>query len=271
MVQEQVDGLEKRLCATEAEADVLVRTTAATLVAVKGYKKAIQEGDLREMRKALEVVERNITTLKQQSVNAREAWDFEEEKYLASAEFRSELVELAKLVSLEIFEQDERLYCYPSTVRVLPSELAVLIDKKKERKIRPSLLIKNLKELQNKPVRFKPEVFLEILFSAYSKAVAMRRGESFTAGIVIALSDIYDLLTPLPGQSTDYSRRDLAIDIYSLDRSGLTKTKDGFTASFPASTGTKSSDRTITVITPTGQEKKYYGIAFSAAESQLWP
>jgi hypothetical protein len=80
---------------------------------------------------------------------------------------------------------------------------------------------------------------------------------------VIPLSRLYALLTPLPGQSKEYTRHEFARDIYSLDQSGVTTTKEGNRVSLPASTGTKSAEDTIAVITRTGETKKYYGIAFS--------
>jgi hypothetical protein len=76
---------------------------------------------------------------------------------------------------------------------------------------------------------------------------------------------VYELLTLLPGQAREYSGHEFARDIYLLDRSGLTETRDGFVVSFPASTGTKSAGGRITAITENGQERRYWGIAFTRA------
>jgi hypothetical protein len=145
----------------------------------------------------------------------------------------------------------------------LPGERSILIDKVRERRLRPSVLVKHLKDLQSKPSRFKPEAFLESLVSAYEIIVAPRGKELMNTGIVIKLRDIYDLLTLLPGQSKEYSTQEFARDIYLLDQSRVTRTKKGLIAAFPASTGTRSNTGTITVITQDGYVKKYYGISFA--------
>jgi len=40
--------------------------------------------------------------------------------------------------------------------------------------------------------------------------------------------------------ASEYSRSDLTRDIFTLDRSGVDRTKGGFRVSLPASTGTRS-------------------------------
>jgi hypothetical protein len=149
---------------------------------------------------------------------------------------------------------------------VLPNERAVLVDKKRERRLRPSVLVAHLQELQKKPQRFRSEAFLEALFNAYSTVVdataGRRKDDLVGQGTVVRLLDIYNLLTLLPGQSRDYSRQEFARDVYLLDQSGVRTTRRGFTVSFPASTGTRSQANVLRVITQSGQEKTYFGIAF---------
>src|SRR5437762_14062541 len=94
-----------------------------------------------------------------------------------------------------MFEQDDQLYCYPSLVRVLPAERAVLIDRTRERRLRPSVLMAHLRDLQGRPPKFRPEVFLESLLKAYN-VLSARSGRGGAQRLV----DVYDLLTLLPGQ-----------------------------------------------------------------------
>jgi hypothetical protein len=140
----------------------------------------------------------------------------------------------------------------------MPNEQHVTIDKAKERRLRPSLLAENLKKNQERPPRFKPNPFLECLYEAFERLNTMHKGMRG----VIKLLDIYKLITLLPGQSNEYTKAEFVRDIYLLDQSGVTKTKDGAIVSFPASTGTKSLTSTISVITKQGHEKIYYGISF---------
>ncbi len=256
-------SLEKALARTEADADAALKAATAAVSSLKKFRAAAQTGNLRELRRTIDVAGQAISALRQQFSNAKEGWNFDEEAYLSGRDFLSEILETAGQMGVKVFEQDDRLYCYPFLVRILPNERAISIDKKRERRLRPSVLVNHLRELQNKPVRFRPEVFLESLYNAYSVAVATRPKYLVNTRVVVPLLEVYNLLTLLPGQSKEYSRQEFARDIYLLDQSRVVKTRKGLVVSFPASTGTKSSTSTITVITQNGQEKKYYGISFA--------
>jgi hypothetical protein len=62
---------------------------------------------------------------------------------------------------------------------------------------------------------------------------------------------------------------DFSRDVYLLDKSGVPMTKDGARVSFPASTGTRTPHASLSVVTETGEQVRYYGISFlrSANES----
>ena len=255
--------LEKALTKTEADVEATLKAAASVVSSLKKFRLAVQTGNLRELRKTIESAEQAIAALKQQFTNTKEGWNFEVETYIASRAFPEELLEVAKSLGVKIFELDERLYCYPFLIRLLPNELAVQIDKAKEKRLRPSTLVNHLKAQQNKPVRFKPEAFLESLFSAYETLVEKKYGKNQNGkGKVITLLEIYKLLTLLPGQAKEYSPLEFARDVYLLDQSGVATTKKGFVLRLPASTGTKTARNALRVITQEGQEKKYYGISF---------
>ncbi len=260
-----VDRLEKALAKTEADADAALKAATAAVGALKKFRAVVRLGNLRELRKTIEAADKATTTLRQQFVNAKEGWDFDEDAYLSSGDFQKELLETARQSAVNIFEQDERLYCYPLLIRLLPGERSILVDKAKERRLRPSVLVAHLKELQNKPVRFKAEAFLECLFSAYSQLVAARGTDLLGTGHVIKLRDVYRLLTLLPDQSREYPLPEFGRDVYLLHERGITRTNGGQIVSFHASTATRSPGATITVITQDGREKKYYGICFTQA------
>ena len=252
--------LEKALAKTEADADAALKAATVAVSTLKKFRIAAQTGNLRDLQKTIETADQAITALRQQFTNAKEDWNFDEETYLSNKSFTSEILESAEQAGLKIFEQDDRLYCYPFLIRILPGERSILIDKVRERRLRPSVLVKHLKDLQSKPSRFKPEAFLESLFSAYEIIVAPRGKEMINTGIVIKLRDIYDLLTLLPGQSKEYSTQEFARDIYLLDQSGVTRTKKGLIVAFHFN---RPQAGTITVITQHGDVKKYFGISFA--------
>jgi hypothetical protein len=255
--------LEAALRRTESDAEASLKAAAAATKSLKHLRSVVRDGNLRELKAALVAVEQVTGALQQQVVATREGWDFDEGTYLASGAYTRELLETAERLQLSIFEQDERLYCYPSLVRLLPAERTLLIDRLRERRLRPSVVVEHLRTLHERPPRFKPADFLATLFNAY-RVLAQRHGSgALERGPVERLAQVYELLTLLPGQSREYSRQEFARDLYLLDRSGVTRTRDRFVVSFPASTGTKSSSGLITAITETGQERQYWGIAFT--------
>jgi hypothetical protein len=259
--------LEEALSRTEADASAVLRAATAVAGAAKRFRTAAQAGHLRDLRPAIGAVEQAIAGLGDAVARAKRGWDFDEDAYFAGKAFLRELLETAARMDVRLYEQDDRLYSYPSLVRILPSERAVLIDKTRERRLRPSVLVGHLRDLQKRPARFRPEAFLEALFTAYETLVAAR-GQALPSqpgsqGPVVRLLDLYALLTLLPGQSRDYSRHEFARDVYLLDQSGVTTTRRGYRAGFPASTGTRAPANTVRVITQSGQEKVYYGITFA--------
>jgi len=163
-----------------------------------------------------------------------------------------------------VFERDERIYCYPVLVRVAPGDRAIFVDRARERRIRPSVLIRHLRAIQGRPPRFRPEAFLESLAAAYGHLARRNSPDNPDAGQPERLIDVYELLTLMPGAARDYSRQEFARDLYLLDRGGVTTTRRGLRVSFPASTGARSAGSALRVVTEGGQEKVYYSIAFAA-------
>jgi hypothetical protein len=254
---------EAALHRTETDADASLKAAAAVSKALKHFRSVVHDGNLREMQAALMAVDETLAALQQQVTATQAGWRFDEASYFASGAYTRELLETAEQMQLAMFEQDERLYCYPSLVRVLPSERTLLINRTRERRLRPSLVVEHLRALHERPTRFKSGDFLTTLFNAYRVLVQRRGPGALERGPVEQLVEVYELLTLLPGQSREYSRQEFARDIYLLDRSGVTSTRDGFVMSLPASTGTKSGRGVITAITESGQERRYWGIAFS--------
>ncbi|HMQ28142.1 MAG TPA: hypothetical protein PKA98_19290, partial [Acidimicrobiales bacterium] len=93
---------------------------------------------------------------------------------------------------------------------------------------------------------------------------AARRGTR--PGATVKLADVYRVLTVLPGSARDYSKPEFARDLYLLDQSGVTTTRDGRVLSLPASALTRGSG-VLTTVTRGGQEKVYAGISFAEVGS----
>jgi hypothetical protein len=257
--------LEMALQDTEAGADAALQSAVAASRSLKRLRSLVHDGNLRDLRSAMTAAEESVDALQRQVARTIGGWNFDEATYLSSGAYTAELLQTAARTGLAIFEQDDRLYCYPSLLRVLTAERSLLIDRTRERRLRPSEVVGRLRALQDQPPRFRPEAFLESLFKAY-RALAQRHGSGgLDRAPVERLDRVYDLLTLLPGQAREYSSHEFARDIYLLDRSGITQTRDGYVVSFPASTGTRSASGVIRAIAENGQERRYWGIAFTRA------
>jgi hypothetical protein len=264
MAETRADSLEDALRQAEADADAAIKAASNVVNTLKRYRKAAQQGQIRELRTATEGAKRTLQTLDQEVANLAESWEFDEESYLQSGEYLNELIAQANDNDLSISLQDGRIFCYPAILRMLPGERAVQIDKQRERRIRPSVLVRLLRDLQKRPPRFRATDFLSSLHDAYKIEVDRRPGRLFP-GASVPLNDLYELLTLMPGATREYSRQEFTRDVYLLDQSGETTTKSGERLEFHASTGTKLRRGTLTIITPSGQEKRYYAVAFAPA------
>jgi hypothetical protein len=256
-------NLEQALEDIERSADGAVRAAATALADAKRVKAAAASGDLRALRQSLDSAVRLADLAADASRDLQKRWTFDEQEYFTSGGYTAEVLAVAGEQGLSAFESDDRILSYPAIVSLSASDTAVLIDKRKDRKVRPSVLVRTLKALQAKPPKFKPEAYLEALAAAYDLVVPLRH---VSPGATVKLADIYTVLTVLPGSARDYSRQELARDLYLLDQSGLTRVKDGRELQLPASALTRGSG-VLRTVTRSGQEKVYAGISFTGGRT----
>lgn len=255
------ETFEATFATTEREVDAALRTAMATARELKRALAAARTGQVRELRKALSAAQTTASGLAGDIDALAGNFKFDEQVYLSSGAYAKELLAEAQARGLTIVEEDERLLCYPSLVRVLPNDAAVEIDKVRDRRLRPSVLVATLARAQERGARFKAETFLDSLRSGY-ELVAASRGRQPDA--VIRLVDIWSVLTMLPGQRGQYSKQEFARDLYLLDQSGVTSTpRSARELRWSASTGTKGSGTLVTVAR-NGQQQRYWGVSFTA-------
>lgn len=264
MNEEAQHPFEAALARTERDAEAALKMAGRVVAALKGLQKAAQQGEIRKLRAAPDAIRQGVAALDTEVARLVTGWDFDEERYLREGGYVEELLDEARRQGLRISLQDDRLYCYPMLITVSPADRALKIDKKLERRLRPAALVRVLRERQQQQPRFRPGPFLEALRAAYALAVARERARRF--GSVVPLRELYDLLTLFPGMAREYSLPEFTRDIYLLDQSGENVTRDGSTAEFHASTGTKSERGVLSLVTQTGAEKRYFGITFSGRE-----
>lgn len=258
---EQANGIEQALERAERDADAALKAANRLLKGLRQLKHAAQQGDVRRLRGGADTLRQSIDTLQQAVDVAANSWAFDEESYLRDGGYAAELLRRARAANLQITEQDDRLYAYPLLITMDPGRRAVLIDRKPERHIRPSALVENVRARQQQPPRFKPARFIEALYTAYSAARAMSGRDE---GAMIRLTDVYAMLTIMPGSSSDYSRAEFTRDVHLLDISGENTTRRGAVVTFDASTGTRGGQGVLSIVTRNGAEKRYYGVSFTS-------
>lgn len=253
--------LEAALSATQDGAVGTLKAAAGVTRELRKAKAAAAGGQVRELRRALDAAAGLAAELADAVTEVRASYDIDEAAYLASGDYAKELLAAAAERGVAMFEEDERLLCYPSLVRVLPADSVIEIDRRRERRLRPSVVAGLLAAAQQRPPRSRPEPFLESLASGYELVVA-RAGKKPDA--VARLADIWTVLTLLPGQGKDYTRPEFARDLYLLDQSAVRQTKGGRALRWHASSGTRTAG-VLTTVARTGQQQRYWGVSFT------WP
>jgi hypothetical protein len=185
-----------------------------------------------------------------------DAWGFDAATYMSDGRYLADLQAAAADQDLALFERDGRLYCFPLLLRIDAGQSAVRVGRKIERRIRPSELVRLLTKAQKSPQRFREQAFLELLWRAYRRLVGRDGAE---AGRVIALIDIHETLTLLPG--SDYPAAEFARDLLLLDRQPDLTTRSGERFEFPHGTTTKGI-KPLIVYDERGAQRTYYGVRF---------
>ncbi|GAC1542066.1 MAG: hypothetical protein NVS3B12_29910 [Acidimicrobiales bacterium] len=253
------ETMEDGLDALETDIDLAIKAVSAVARELKKAKAAAAGGTVRDLRRLLDSAGSLVDEAAEAVSTAERDWDFDATEYLSSGRWAKEVIAAASARGLSVAESDERLVCYPSLLKVLPTDAAIEIDRRRERRLRPSVVVEALAAAQGRPARFRPEPFLEALEDAYGWVV--QRGGERTWGSVVRLVDVWSVLTLLPGAARDYTRPEFARDLYLLDQSGKTAARSGRTLRFAASTGTKSAG-VLTTVTADGRPVNYWGVAF---------
>lgn len=261
------DGvLESALAAAQAAAQACLLTHAGLLRQLRRAQTSARDGELREHRRSVAAARGQWDRLGADLAGLEAAYDVDETGYLAGGGFVAELLDLAHRNGVVIVadpDAADRLQSYPSVVRVVPADTAVEIDKRRERRLRPSVLVARLAKAQQQPARGRSAPFLEALAAGYD-LVVVREGRE--PGAVVRLDAIWGVLTLLPGSRADYGRPEFTRDLYRLDQSRTLRTNSGRQLRFAASTGTRGAG-VLTTVAQGGHQQRYWGVAFVAGRT----
>lgn len=258
----QQDGLEAALAVTQDRVEQAQRAAGAAVRDLKKARSAAAAGQVRDLRRALAAAAEAAGALEKAATDAAASYSFDEVEHLASGAYARELLATAEQAGLGMVEDDDRLLCYPSLVRILPADAALDVDRRRDRRIRPSVVVELLAAAQGRPLKGKPAALLESLVTVY-ELLAARESR---ADPVLRLDALWQVLTVLPGAARDYSKAEFARDLYLLDQSGLVRTRSGRFLRFHASSGTRGAG-VLTTVAKTGQQQRYWGVSFGPAAS----
>lgn len=254
--------LETALASTEADARAALKAADFALRNLKRLVASATSGDIAALERGISESDSAIQALREQFRNTLEGWTFETQAYAESGGLSDELVATATAGGLDVHEQDGRIFSYPVLVRVLPGERAVLLDKVKLRQIRPSVVVARLARLKNQPSRFRPEAFVSVLREVYELRLRME-GKTHVEGDgpPVRLIRLYELLTLFPGSEKEYSKADFARDLYLLDRSGTTHTRDR-KVEIGLHPSTRAGETSLQIIGEDGRARDYFAASF---------
>jgi hypothetical protein len=252
--------LESALAATAERVAVALRSSAGVTRELKRANATAATGSIRELRRALDAAVTASRELATAAQEAQEAYQLNESDYMASGGYAKELLAEAAAQGVGMYEEDERLLCYPSLIRLLAADAVIEVDRRRDKRLRPSVVIAALAAAQGRPPRFKADAFMESLLAAY-ELLAAREAKPDP---VLRLDAIWGVLTLLPGQSRDYTRPEFARDLYLLDQSPVSTSKSGRSLRWHASSGTRGAG-VLTTVAKSGQQQRYWGASFTAA------
>ena len=261
MTDNTIEGQIARLDQALAESE---KQAAAALTRIKGLRKRVTQGDLSPVDGQFDQLAQQVEQLAASLTPARDSLVYDPATALADGSYLAELQAEAKAQSVVMTERDGRLTAFPLLLRLEARMSAVRVGRKLERRLRPSVLVRELKKAQAS-ARFDARRFLNQLFGAYAYLAPLAqpgwRQTTPGDGPVVTLNEAYNLFTVGPAGG-EYPREAFAVDLLRLDRAPDTRTSQGHRFALPASTGSKGRDR-IGVYDEDGVEHVYFGIRFA--------
>lgn len=253
-------GLEQSLEQTAVDADVALAAASEVSRCLRRLRRAAQLGLIREISKAFESAQQAAGRLQNEVSQRVQGSAFSEPDGWDRGAYMDELLAMARQMGVEVYKENDLLYCYPSLVRVLPNEPTAFIDKRREKRLRPSVLLECLKSLQRKPPRFNSNIFLESIHDVY--VIAVKTRPKRRRGVTIPLAEVYDLFTKLPTMKREYSRDEFARDLCLLDDSDIRKTRNNATVHLHPARGSESPGKIFSTVAKDGRLLSYYGVSF---------
>ena len=250
-----VKNLEETLQEHEVWLDDLEKACKKLAGAVKTWRKACAEGDLATRDKAQALVEELLPEINQRAQDARDSWEFDAREYLEGERWRQELIQAGEKAQLRILADASHLVAPPVLVRSMPGRTALQIGKKGWPKLRPKVVVAELKRLRDRKATGGALEFLEHLYQAWKDLP--RRGSP-----MVTFREIYDRFAQAPGWKKENPRPGFGLQIHALARSDVRMTRDGTRYTFEYPSAKAKETDIFTVYREDGSPIRYYGIEF---------
>jgi hypothetical protein len=265
-VQEPFDALRSKV-STEAALSQLEsharKVQAVSKVLARDAVKLLgeaHEGTMLSVAKSMQNVELRLAELND-AVTAAKKTDMEAvSRSIGGKEYLNEVIAAAHELGLnDVRISRNAVLSYPHRVS-FDSPNGYKLGRKTMTAMRPTAVANALKAERAKVVPL-PQTYLEAMERGYLIA------SKDAVGISVSLTDVYEILTILPGASKSYSEADFVRDIGILHEMGPHVTKAGRRVSFPSSTSARMS-RGHSAVTSRGDEVVYASIRFDRSESK---
>jgi hypothetical protein len=253
-----VSSLEATLDAWETSLARLEQQASQVLKSAKQLRRAAQDGAVAGVAAARAALGDGAAKLAETIARDAEMPAIDIPAAFENGSFLTELSQAAAAEGVTLVQRDGRVTAYPIVLRLEPRNLGVRIGRKLERRLRPSVLARQLKSILQRPNRFNARSFLDRLLRGYAVlAPAWRTGE----GPLVALAALHDVLTLLPAAAADYPMEEFLVDLLRLDREPDARSARGHRFELGGSTGTKGAKR-LTVFDESGAQHDYYAVRF---------
>ena len=226
--------------------------------------KDTESGDLKDMKKQLDMLAEAITAQKQAQEEYKALADaFDDAAYFESGEFTAQLLEACREKNIDVHGEAPVFEMFPYKVRVDAENRDIYLDRKKVACMRPAYFALTVKAGLEKLNResFAADKFAAELSIAYDLAIMKGRKQP---GADILLNSLYKLLVPMSRSRKEYDQQSYAFDLarlYAADSAEPVVLKDGRKLQFGPS---RDIAKSIRILDKNGKEQYLATIKFYA-------
>jgi hypothetical protein len=252
----QASQFEELFSASERDLESASKAAAELRKHVAAAHKAASAGDVRALSRALQAARSVHAELDSTLDRAGDVLTHDLAKALSDGAFAAEIERQAKADGLRgVRSVHGSIMSFPVVIPMAASDFSLKIAGKKWTALRPSAIVAQLAKLRKRRVKTMSVKFIDAVERAYTRVT----GGAYERAARI--EQIHQELTPLPGQSAEYTILDFVNDLYLVERSRQLETSSQRILSFAASTSAKGG-KAIRISTEEGEERIYSSIRF---------